>query len=60
MINALDIKEMLEQYNDEELKNMNVHIENTSFNDVTLDFRDSFKCDNIAVSNDNKTLILEF
>lgn len=60
MINALEVKEMLEQYSDEELKNMKVHIENTSFNDVILDFRDSFKCDNIAISNDKKTLILEF
>ena len=60
MISALDIKEVLEQYTDEELKNMKVHIENTSFDDVPLDFRDSFKCDNIAISNDNKTLILEF
>ena len=60
MISALDIKEILEQYTDEELKNMKVHIENTSFDDVSLDFRDSFKCDNIAISNDNKTLILEF
>lgn len=60
MINALDVKEILEQYTEEELKNMKVHIENISFDDVLLDFRDSFKCDNIVISNDNKTLILEF
>lgn len=60
MINALDIKEILQQYSDEELKNMKAHIENTSFDDIVLEFRDSFKCDNIAISNDNKTLILEF
>ena len=51
---------MLEQYSDEELNNMRVRIENISFDDTVLEFRDSFKCDNIAISNDNKTLILEF
>lgn len=60
MINALELKEMLEQYSDEELNNMRVRIENISFDDTVLEFRDSFKCDNIAISNDNKTLILEF
>lgn len=60
MINALDIKEMLERYTDDQLKNMKVYIENTSFDDVLLDIRDSFKCDNIAVNNDKKTFILEF
>lgn len=60
MINALDIKEFLEQYNDDELKSMKVHIENISFDDIILERGDSFKCDNIAISKDDKTLILEF
>ena len=60
MINALDIKEFLEQYNDDELKDMKVHIENISFDEITLEYRDSFECDNIATSKEDKILILEF
>jgi len=60
MLNALEIKEFLNKYTDEELKNMDVHIENTSFNNIILELRDSFKLENVAVDNYKKTLILEF
>ena len=60
MLNALEIKEFLNQYTDEELKNMNAHIENITFDDIILELRDSFKLKNVAVDNYKKTLILEF
>lgn len=60
MLNALEIKEFLNKYTDEELKNMDVHIENTTFNNIILELRDSFELENVAVDNYKKTLILEF
>lgn len=59
-MNALDLKEFLEQFSIEELKDMMVRVENMSFRGIILDLRDSFLCDNIAVDNNTKTLIIEF
>lgn len=59
-MNALDLKEFLEQFSIDELKDMMIHVENLSYNDIMLNFRDSFLCDNIAVDDNTKTLIIEF
>ena len=54
MLNALEIKEFLNKYTDEELKNMNAHIENITFDDIILELRDSFTLKNVAVDNYKK------
>ena len=60
MINALVIKELLEEYSDEELKRMKVRIQILSFDDVNLEMGDSFRCDDVNIKDKGKELVIEF
>lgn len=60
MINALVIKELLEEYSDEELKRMKVRIQNLSFDYVNLEIGDNFRCDDVNIKDEGKELVIEF